>query len=243
MMSNFRCGLKFVVIAPMLLSGLALLAPVPAAGEAVSVDRAEKAVAGQETVHRQLDTIQAARFLLLLKTRGGISEELAVFRRVYEEKQKEVSAYDMRLTQVYRVDPATRYRFDPTSNALFMVEARVSGGKTNLMQRFDRTFDREVGKAFAKETLGKTLANRQMLVLTQLAREKMHEFELVNAALLKEFDIDSAVQYRYDDATRAIIKMATRPGAKTKSAQTAPPAASKTAASLPAGKTGSGTRR
>jgi hypothetical protein len=242
-MSNIRCGLKFVVIAPMLLSGLALLAPVPAAGEAVSADRVGKAVTGQETVHRQLDTIQADRFLLLIRTRGGISEELAVFRRVFEEKQKEISAYNMRLTQVYRVDPATRYRFDPASNALFFVEARVVGGKTNLLQRFDRTFDREIGKAFAKETLGKSLANRQMLVLKQLAREKMHESELVNAALSKEFGIDPAAQYRYDDVTRAIIKLATPPGGKARSAQTAPPAASKTAASLPAGKTGSGTRR
>ena len=117
------------------------------------------------------------------------------------------------------------------------------GGKTNLLQRFDRTFDREIGKAFAKETLGKSLANRQMLVLKQLAREKMHESELVNAALSKEFGIDPAAQYRYDDVTRAIIKLATPPGGKARSAQTAPPAASKTAASLPAGKTGSGTRR
>ncbi len=227
----------------MLLYGLALLAPVPTTGQVLSADRAGKAITGQETVHRQLDTIQAARFLLLLKTRSGISEELAVFRRVHEEKQKEVSAYDMRLTQVYRVDPATRYRFDPVSNALFLVEARVSGGRTNLLQRFDRTFDREVGKAFAKETLGKSLANRQMLVLTQLAREKMHESELVNTALLKEFGIDQAAQYRYDDATRAIIKLATPPGGKARSAQTAPPSASKTAAPLPVGKTGGGTQR
>ncbi len=242
-MSNIRCGLNFFVIASMLLSGLALLAPVPAAGQVLLADKAGKAVTGQETVHRQLDTIQAARFLLLLRTRGGISEELAVFRRVHQEKQKEISAYDMRLTQVYRVDPATRYRFDPVSNALFLVEARVAGGKTNLLQRFDRTFDREIGKAFARETLGKSLANRQMLVLMQLAREKMRELELVNAALLKEFGIDPAARYRYDDATRAIIKMATTPAGKDRSAQTAPPSAPKTAAPLPAGKTGGGTRR
>jgi len=181
---------RFVLIAQLI--GAGCFVPAAAEGGWFSSGKKEEKPKVREVLHRKLDTTQAARFLSLVKMRGNIVGELDVFRRVHAEKRQEIAGYDQRLMSDFRVDPDKHYRFDPASNALYRVELQVVNGKTNAMQNFERTLTDDLGRAFLKSTVGKSLANQQIQALALLVREKEQEQALVNDALLKEFEIEVA---------------------------------------------------
>lgn len=206
------------------LIGAGCFVPGAAEGGWFSSNKKEEKPKVREVLHRKLDTTQAARFLSLVKMRGSIVGELDVFRRVHAEKRQEIAGYDQRLMSDFRVDPEKHYRFDPASNALYRVEMQVVDGKTNAMQSFERTLADDLGRAFLKSTLGKSLANQQIQALALLVREKEQEQALVNDALLKEFEIEPSSNYRYDDEKRIIIKLdADEKGGRSRTDRAAPP--------------------
>ena len=165
----------------------------------------KNAAMAEETLHRKLDEDQKERFQSLMRLRKNASEEIAIFQRVYAEKQKEAAGCDARMMQKFNLDKSARYQFDAPSNALVRIEQRVAGGRTNLVRCLDRVLSREQGAEYLKEARGKNLVNQQMQVLTQLYREKSLERDFAVKTMKSEFGIDPAAQYRYDDKTGTIL--------------------------------------
>lgn len=184
-----------------------------------SSDKGDKA---REEIHRRLDKVQAPRFLSLVRLRANLAEELVVFKRVQSEKQTELAGYDARFVKIYRIDPDMRYRYDPSSNALFRLEDQVKDGVTNVVQHFDRAFDQELGGTLLKDMVGKSLANQQVRALVLLMREKNQEHALVNETLFKEFGIDPSGKYRYDDVKQVIYMTVDKKDGKQKPGPVSP---------------------
>ncbi len=181
----------------------------------------------REEVHRRLNKAQAERFVSLVQLRSNIAEELVVFKRVQNEKHTEIAGYDERFIRDYRINPDQHYRYDPSSNALIRIEEEVDKkGVTNVVQRFDRTYSKDLGDALLKDMVGKTLANQQLRSLALLIREKNQEHALVNQSLQQQFGIDPAAKYRFDSDKGIIYVTVEKDAAKDKR-KPAPPAASR----------------
>lgn len=178
---------------------MGMLASAMLCGEVLAAD----AKPAKPVAVKKLGKDDAAIFVRLTVQRTARFDELAVFRRVTEEKRAELKDALAKLEGEHGLDPKKSYSLDTKANRLFELVPAKKEGAEPAKKEVTKFKDAEAMAPLAKEMVARKLVENQLAVLGQLVNEKAQEAELVDARIRKIFklDADGVYSFNADDST------------------------------------------
>jgi len=168
-----------------------------------------------KTEWRKLSSQEETRFVSLAQRRTKIAEELAVLKRLFDEKESEKRTVDNVFLEKFNIAADSAYRFDRKSRALYRI-LRSPGNAGNSEAKDVRPPSREelhktLTEAETKLFLRCAEAQERIQVAIQgihvLNIQKANQWKKVRDELLNEFGIQPDADYSFDKGARTIYRM------------------------------------
>jgi hypothetical protein len=167
--------------------------------------------------HLRLDEKNEPEFRGLISARDQTRIDLAVLKRLVDEKQAATLRFGEQLRRDFGIDEKADYTYDADTGTILMLVAKKDAKPANATagerKEFKKLTKPEDQQRFVQLATARKTANEQSQTLALIFSEKSVELQMILDRINKKYSTSTDRNYNYDTDTRTLYELVPVPEA------------------------------